>query len=394
MRAAWAGWAALFVVVATLILSGSKRSVVDDYLRGAQAWLSSEPVYHKGGYGFVYPPQSAVAFVPFALLPDRACEVVWRLLTIGVFAFGVYRLARLADPRRSPAMFPLVTLVAIVMSFDAARNGQATLLITGLMMIAVGDVARERWWRAVVWLSIAMVIKPLAIVLVLLVAALSRPMSWRLTLAVLGVAILPFLTQRPMYVMEQFAGFGEKMQAVTAEAHEKSFADVFGMLQVWGVDAPDMVRIATRGIAALAVLLMAWVVRGRATPRHTAATLFVLTAYYLMLFSPRTELNTYAMLGPALGVCIAARVRQGRGWFVTAALAIAAVAIALSYEINKLSPWDSAAWLPPLVTLLTFAAVSPQLLARCAEPVAPPPDAAAGSDESSVAETTDSLQSG
>ena len=69
-------------------------------------------------------------------------------------------------------------IVAIPLAWDCARNGQATLIMTGFMLLAVVDAAHSRWWRATLWLALSVAIKPLAIVLVLLIAATDRPMTW------------------------------------------------------------------------------------------------------------------------------------------------------------------------------------------------------------------------
>jgi hypothetical protein len=81
-----------------------------------------------------------------------AGEVIWRLVNIAVFAFGIFHFARLVGGSSGKGLFPLMTLVTLPLAWDCARNGQATLVITGLMLLAVVDIVRTRWWRAVLWL--------------------------------------------------------------------------------------------------------------------------------------------------------------------------------------------------------------------------------------------------
>ena len=69
-------------------------------------------------------------------------------------------------------------------------------------------------------------------------------------------------------------------------------------------------------------------------PRQ-AFYLFSLTATYLMLFNARNEMNTYALLGPAVGL-VAVQAYLDRNnilWWQMAAVAIGATA---NYELGKL----------------------------------------------------------
>ena len=54
------------------------------------------------------------------------------------------------------------------------------------------------------------------IVLALLVAAVVRPMTWRILLGMVALALSPFLFQHPSYVLQQYVGC---WQNTTAAAH-------------------------------------------------------------------------------------------------------------------------------------------------------------------------------
>src|SRR5574342_1221038 len=200
VRYAWIGWAALFLMVASIIVSGTDRTVVPSYRIAALNWLAGRGLYDGTGVGgFVYFPQAAILFVPFALLPQALGEVLWRFIIIGTFAAGLRGFAALVGEKTRKELFPLMTLVAIPLAWDCARNGQATLIMTGFMILAVVDAARNHWWRATLWLALSVAIKPLAIVVVLLIAATDRPMTWRVLLGMIILALTPFATQHPSY---------------------------------------------------------------------------------------------------------------------------------------------------------------------------------------------------
>ncbi|HUJ17471.1 MAG TPA: glycosyltransferase family 87 protein, partial [Nitrospirota bacterium] len=201
----WAGWAVLFLATSAIILHDSSRSIFPIYQYAALAWFKGQQIYEMSGIGgFTYFPQAAILFSPFAILPRAAGEMAWRLVSIGAIALSLRSFGSLVAERSGKNLFPLMTLVAIPIVWDCARNGQATLLMTAVMLMAVVDVSRSRWWQATLWLALAVAIKPLAIVLVLLIAAIDRPMTWRALLGMVLLALFPFLTQRPGYVVEQY----------------------------------------------------------------------------------------------------------------------------------------------------------------------------------------------
>jgi hypothetical protein len=73
---------------------------------------------------------------------------------------GLRGFAALAGEKTGKELFPLMTLVAIPLAWDCARIGQATLIMTGFMLLAVVDAARSRWWLATLWLALSVAIKP------------------------------------------------------------------------------------------------------------------------------------------------------------------------------------------------------------------------------------------
>ncbi|HEX9113386.1 MAG TPA: glycosyltransferase family 87 protein [Nitrospirota bacterium] len=359
VRTAMAGWIVLFLAVSAIVVLDGKRSVVPSYRAGALSWIGGQPLYDGTGVGgFVYLPQAAVLYMPFALFPPVVGEVLWRLGMIAVFAAGLYRFGRLAGERSAGEFFPLLTVATIPLVWDCARNGQATLAITGLMLLAVTDREQGCLWRATAWLSLGIAIKPLVLVLALLVMATDRRMSWRL-LAGMGVtALVPFLTQSPGYVVQQYAACVENM---TTAAHVgvsvRGWTSPFTALRALGIaDVPENIQTAIRAGGAVATLLLCLFMKRRLEPARAALYLFTLSVLYLILFSPRTENNTYSMLSPALAAFLASAYfdenRRGE------ALLIASLSLLLagSRIVERLvAPHAEPVWLSPAIAV-TFAA--------------------------------------
>jgi alpha-1,2-mannosyltransferase len=354
VKAAWIGWAVLAMATAVIIASGSGRTVVPAYREGAVYWMAGTKLYwHLGVGGFVYLPQAAVLFIPFALLPVKAGEVLWRFVIIGVFALGIFRFAELAQGRSAKGLFPLMTVVSLPLAWDCARNGQATLAMTGLMLLAVTDIARERWWRAAVWIALGIAVKPLVVVLAMLVMAIHRPLLWRVPAALAVAALVPFLTQRPGYVLEQYTLFWSSLTtAVHVGSVDKGWTTPFNALQVLGIVVPEKFQTLLRVAAAAGTLALCWLSRRRHDAVRSAVFLFSFSVVYLMLFSPRTENNTYAMLGPAIAAFLAGaflieqRPREG------IVLSCIALAILGGRAIERvLTPQAGTGWVSPLMAV-------------------------------------------
>ena len=354
VRTAWIGWIVLFLVTAAIIIGGSGRTVVPAYREGALSWIAGEIIYkHLGVGGFTYLPQAAILFIPFSLSSVVAGEVAWRLVNIAVFSLGIFHFAGLAGGRTGKKLFPLMTLVTLPMAWDCARNGQATLALTGLMLLAVVDVAQQRWWRATLWLSLGISVKPLMIVLIMLIMAIDRPMSWRIAVGMLVTALVPFLTQHPGYVLEQYAACWKNFTtAAHVGAAEGGWTSPFHALRILGIAVPEHVQTALRLAAALGTLALCWLSRRRHDAIGSAVFVFSLSVAYLMLFSPRTENNTYAMLGPAISVFLAgaylAEDRSREGLLLGGIV----VAILGGRVIERLlTPHVGTSWVSPLMAV-------------------------------------------
>ncbi len=355
VRIAWTGWFVLFFVVVGMIVTGNPRTVVIDHWAAASDWLAGRNLYDGLGVGsFVYLPQAAILFVPFSLFPPALCEILWRIVNIGTFAVGLRSFSRIAGERSGKDLFPLLTLVAIPFAWDCARNGQATLAMTGLMLLTVTDMTRSRWWRATLWVCLSVAVKPLSIVLLLLVMAGERRMTWRVMLGTGVVALAPFLAQHTDYVLRQYAGF---LHNTVTAAHvgvvSQGWSTPFTALRVAGLSVPEHIQTVIRIAAAFATLLLYLVVKRRYNAESSSVFLFSLASAYIILFSPRTETVTYALIGPAVGVFLARAYviekRRGEG-LLLAGIAIASIA---SMPLQRLiAPHAEQIWLPPLMGTL------------------------------------------
>jgi len=399
-RQGWPGWLiwALFAVAmaaATLLKSDlHDRTVTPEYHGAAMLWWQSKPIYTEGVHGFLYLPQAAVLYSPFALLPLPAEEVLWRLVGIGAYAAGIWTLTRRLFGERWLAAWVWGSLLALPAAIGSAANGQTNLHIAGLFGLATAALIDRRWWWVTLWLFLALACKPTAVVMVLLIGAIyERPMAWRLVLGMIGFVALPFAHPDPGYVVEQYGRCWHKM--ATAAAPTDLFQDIRGLLVSLGVDEPASALTVLRLDAALATLWMCWLASTRfAVARGvdesgrkravwgTAGAVYVLTlgSIYIMLFSPRTEGVTYAILGPVAALWAAREVLAHRWWSGGQLIALCLVLqfsrqvqVAFAVTVFHVLPWlapshtdqgGSNYWVRPLATLGLAVLVIAELVQR------------------------------
>jgi polyferredoxin len=166
-----------------------------------------------------------------------------------------------------------------------------------------------------------------------------------------AVALAPFLTQNPAYVLDQHAAFWSSLtKAVHVGSVNKGWTTPFNALQVLGVAVPEKVQTLLRVAAALGTLVLCRLSQRRHEAARSAVFLFALAVVYLMLFSPRTENNTYAMLGPAIGVFLAGAVAR-EGWRgESALLACIGAGILCGRLVERLvTPHAGTSWVSPLM---------------------------------------------
>ncbi len=151
-------------------------------------------------------------------------------------------------------------------------------------------------------------------------------------------------------MIDQYRGWVTMAGAASRLGQLPRWAHLFSMLSIAGLPVPTSVQTAVRIAAGAAVVWLAAAARRRHAPPWAAVLIFSLSGCFLMLFSPRTENNTYAALAPAVGAFFAAAWRDDRR-LLAATFVVIALGMLGSYEVGHLlTPSASPTWLAPLVT--------------------------------------------
>ena len=215
-------WIALCLGCCTrALLFPTSHTVYHNYAGAGRCWLGGVDAYdlerdQAGGVsqrmsGYRYAPLVSILFVPFSLLPDGLGGALWRLVSFACFlgAFAWFQKTVLPGARElGDTAKAALWLLLVPLCLGSMNNGQANVLLMGLLLAAGAAVVAERWNLAAALLAGACFLKiyPLAIALLLLVVYPGR-LGWRFILAMSVGLALPLVLQDPDYVVGQYANW-------------------------------------------------------------------------------------------------------------------------------------------------------------------------------------------
>lgn len=342
---AWVVWAVSAAVLAGLAWARpGVNTVANNYRLAALAWVEGRDMYTPGADGWLYPPQAAVLFVPFAVLPEGPGEAAWRVAIVMVYAWGVWRLSRVAvGPAGSGPMgtgpawrvpgagsrvsvfFP-ATLLALPAGLGAMHNGQSNVPVGAMMALAAVEAAAGRRWLSAAWGGLGTAVKPLGVVVSVVLGLVGvvgegrgSARRWRVVCAwvVAGVVVagFPLVSHGSLgYAWEQTLAGLAKLGEVAAYDGRR-FADIEGALETLGVvgEEASLTLVRAAGLAAMVALCVAGV--RRLGERWGTLVAGGVVGACVVVFNPRTEGNSYVIVGlwPAVLGSVALLV-WGRGW--------------------------------------------------------------------------------
>jgi hypothetical protein len=300
---AWVLWIILALAVARKsFVIPTIHTVFPKFAAGAERWWAGEPLYLEGDElgSFRYSPTFAILMTPFAALGLRLGATVWAWVSIGVFIWGLRRLICDVLPGAwPPARQGALLLLTLFGCIRGIWNGQSNAIVAGLLMAGAAFTVTHRFWQAAAVFTLAVCLKlsPLAVAL-LFVALWPRPLTARFAVMLGLAAILPFATQPPARVIEEYHAWFTHLQSTSAHRWP-SFRDAWTLCELLG--GPVRVELYRLLQAAAGLLTLGWCLwqqRRIADPRLLATLVLSAGAAYLMLFGPAVEFATYAILAP------------------------------------------------------------------------------------------------
>lgn len=250
---------------------------------------------------YKYTPTFALAFIPFAQLPDLVGLPLWNLLNTLALV-----LALLAVPQLSRTQQALAILLLLIELITSLQNSQSNGLIAGCIIGAFAALERDKQPLAALLLVVAAFIKPFVLAagpLMLLYPRGWRAVSWGVAWGIV-LLLAPLVVVTPQELLDSYADWLVLLGNDHGANHGYS---VMGWLATWFHWRPAGTWILGVGL----VLLLAAFVRTRmlATAQQRSLLLaFVLI--WMVIFNHMAESPTFiiAMAGVALWF-----VHPGRG---------------------------------------------------------------------------------
>jgi glycosyl transferase family 87 len=303
---AWVVWtAALVVLVIRPLLISHRGTSFDTYNLAGSHWIRGENIYSQW-MGFVYSPPVALFFAPFAYFPAPFGNILWRLLNAGFLLGGLAAILKtnlFAGIKQNS--FGILYILLVPLALGNIDISQANPLVVGLLLFAIAAVYLERWNSAALCIAIASCIKiyPIAVGLLICVIA-PRRFSWRLLLALLFLAMVPFVFQQWSYVTNQYQSWIVTRISDNRRQWpiEKQPLDLWFLIH-WVGNLPissrlySFIQLGTGGALALFCAIQT---RRGWTRERVLIGLFCLVSIWMTLCGPATESYTYMILAPAI----------------------------------------------------------------------------------------------
>lgn len=315
-KVAIAGWLLVLCVISVRLTFAAPRSanVYQTFVNASQYWLEGHDLYcqiaadgHLDDYR--YSPSVAVLLVPLSLLPDRVGGILWRWLSAAILLGALAWFCRSAvDRPLSPNQRAALFLLILPLCAGNLNNGQSNPLLLGLLLASVAACADCRWNIAAACLTIACLLKVYPIALgLLLVVVYPRQLGWRLTLGLAGGFLLPFLTQRPLYVIEQYGQWIDYLGHTDRQrlSVEGAYRDFRLLCRVWlvPIDGLTYAIVQLASAAAMAALCLYGRLAGW-PPGRLLPLLLGLACCWMTLFGVASESATYMLIAPSIAWAI------------------------------------------------------------------------------------------
>lgn len=356
-------WVVYGAVVTTIVAIDPRgRSATKEYQMASENWWKGEKSLYRKKNGFLYLPQAAMLYTPYNLLPDRVGEPLWRLTILGLLGWSLWAAAGALAPGQRARVFLVATVLVFPSTLASARNGQVNMPLAALYLLSAVAISQRRWWGTAALLALALALKPISIVPVLLCGVLYAPLRLPLLISLAVMLAAAFAHPNPAYAAGEYREFVACMARAGRPASD-TWCDFAGMVRRTGLHLPDAVQLAIRALAAALTLGLCWRAAAIRDAARSAFTVLLLAAIYLMLFNPRTETNSYVILGAFAAVWGAYEGLVSRRLDVAAWLVALAAVLGTENYGWPIFPWTNL-WLKALVTLILGAWLAAALLRR------------------------------
>ncbi|MBZ9677475.1 glycosyltransferase family 87 protein [Mesorhizobium sp. ES1-1] len=318
----WVG--ALLVVLVLVLLAPDTRTVQLAYRYGSEEFLAGRPLYNlRSEMGYLYAPAFAALYVPMVKLGPHLGGLVWHLIGFAVLTYAAMRQVRKLGGGELTWLISYGLFLALPLALGAIRNGQSTILLTGACWLLTLSALEGRRAETFFWASLAIIAKPTALIMMLLAGALRPRLIPMLVLSLLFVLALPYAFAPAAYLNDQYRDFAHMLTSMAVEDGSHFVpTDFTAPFTRMGLPIPEFYATMVRVFMALFTLsAVIWFDR-RLEDGTTGLAIFLTATFYMCVFNPRVEPNTYAMIAVPAGVAVALLWREDRGGVLASVLSM------------------------------------------------------------------------
>lgn len=366
MRNRWnlIAWGLLVTVFAGmavyLLLNPTRTGVVPNYRMAATNWWEGWKIYGGGTHGFLYFPQFIILFTPFNLIrPHVLGEILWRLAGFSLFVGALLRLSWILERRvsRPGLAFLFMVLLAVPASLAAINNGQTNLPLSACLVLSVLALRKEQWWPAAIFLTVCVILKPIALAPFLLALATFPRLRKPLLVTLIVFGLIGILHLHLGYALDRWQACLLKIFR-SYRPENLRVSDLFGMLDKAGIAVPVLLESVVRALACLSALgFVFWKFR-RGGSLNASWGLWVATVLVFTVFNPRAETNSYVLASPLLAFLAADHLLRAGGNRLAGWILVVACLGLMCDGMGRAIYQATDVWLKPLILIC----VSPMLL--------------------------------
>jgi hypothetical protein len=326
-KIALAAWGIVLAVVCVrAAIWPETHTVFPIFALASRNWLDGVNLYAKTPYDYYrYSPLVAAIFIPLGFLPTWLGGVLWRLLGGAVYAaaliwWGRFLLARTvpASRQRIPDRnwLAILFLLVLPLSLDNLNNGQSNLLMIGMIMFSILACGSQLWTLAAVCAAAACLLKVYPLVVAMLLSMVHpRRFGPRFVIALAAGILLPFVLQRPSYVLEQYQSWAHHLGRYERQGMSLDvwYRDLRLLATLCGMPVTAWTYALIQALAGAGAAGICMAGRRRGWPRHEIALLVLgLGSCWMTVFGFAAETSTYVIVAPSVSWCVVDAWRRQR----------------------------------------------------------------------------------
>ncbi len=334
-------WCILAIVASVkAIAQPDHKTVFPCFADSARNWWADQTMYDSPGRitGYRYGPTFAVMVTPFSVFPNSIGGVLWSVASVAILVLSIRSLTLHVLPGNwSDRWQAWLLILALVGSARGIWSAQSNSFVFGFAAFGVSAMARDQYWRASVWLAACVTIKmwPMALVM-LLMSCFPKQLIGRFTLAMVGSALLPFLTRPPAMVIRHYNEWFTLLTGPYRTLRQGGYRDLYTILEsIFPTVNDNAYLVLQLGLAGAACLWCLWRSRHESKPELLTSILTIWLTWQLLV-GPGTERLTFQLAAPLLSWAVIRSIQQQQlvglsiaAWATTCVLGIGAIERAL-----------------------------------------------------------------